>query len=408
MKPLGKFDSRTIEENVLNFWETEHIYKLIQEAEPKDKVWRFIDGPPYTTGDVHLGTAWNKIMKDYLIRYKRMQGFRVTDTPGYDTHGLPIEVVIEKKLGIQNKKEIYEHGLDTFIAECREFAESKIGDMNNQFKRLGCVFWNWDNPYVTLTNTYIQGIWWTLKEAWKRGYLYKFFKPQNCCPRCATALAKHEFEYYTVEDNAIYVKFQSVEDPKTFFLIWTTTPWTLISNTNIMVNPDDEYARIQVKDEVWIMGMAATSDLLQNKLNLIRGAEDGFEYLERFQGIELEGKRYIHPFIDEIPYQAELEQQMDKVHTVVLSKEYVKEGEGVGIVHTAPGHGPEDFEVGMSYGIPIFSPVDMNGQYTDQAGYFVGKSVLDVNDEIIEMLREKGTLVYTQKIQARVCSLLAL
>ncbi|MBD3352156.1 MAG: isoleucine--tRNA ligase [Candidatus Lokiarchaeota archaeon] len=399
MKELPEFDSRAIEERILDWWEKEKIYKEIKKAEPKDKVWRFIDGPPYTTGNVHLGTAWNKILKDYLIRYKRMQGFRVTDTPGYDTHGLPIEVLMEQNLGIHNKKEIIDYGLEKFIDKCREHAESQIPKMNEQFKRLGCTFWNWENPYITLKNTYIQGIWWTLKEAYKNGLLYQFYKPQNCCPRCATALAKHEFEYHNVKDNAIFVKFQSVEDPKTFYLIWTTTPWTLVANTNIMANPNNEYVEMRVKDETWIMGIAATANLLQFKLELARGEEDGFDYGRRFKGTELEGKRYIHPLIDEVPYQKELEKQQPKVHTIVLSSEYVTEGEGVGLVHTAPGHGPEDFEVGMANNIPVFNPVDMHGKYTDEAGIFEGKFVHDTNEEIINILKQKNTLVYIDEIE---------
>ncbi|MHA1775635.1 MAG: isoleucine--tRNA ligase [Promethearchaeota archaeon] len=401
MKTLGNLNLLKIEEKILKWWDREKIYEKIKAQEPTDEAQKFLflDGPPYTTGNVHIGTAWNKIMKDLVIKYKRMQGFRVTDTPGYDTHGLPIEVVTEKKLGIKNKQEIIEFGLDKFISECRAYAESKIPDMNEQFKRLGCNFWNWENPYITLKNTYIQGIWWTLKRAWENGYLYKFYKPQNCCPRCATALAKHEFEYHDITDTAIFVKFQSVDDPKTFFVIWTTTPWTLVSNTNIMANPDVEYVKMRVKDENWIMAIAATSDLLQNKLSLTVNADDGFSYGERYTGYDLEGKRYIHPFADLVPKQKELEREQPLVHTVLLSREYVQETGGSGLVHTAPGHGPEDFEVGVSYNIPIYSPVDMDGLYTEEAGnYFKGKYVHEVNREIIDMLRERGTLVYEEPI----------
>ncbi|MHA1672654.1 MAG: isoleucine--tRNA ligase [Promethearchaeota archaeon] len=399
MKPLGKLDSLEIEERIQQWWEEQNIYSLIKKNEPKDKKFFFLDGPPYTTGDVHLGTAYNKILKDYVIKYKRMQGYRVTDTPGYDTHGLPIEVIIEKKLGIKNKQEIFKFGLDNFVHECKTYALSQIGTMNKQFARLGCNFWNWDNPYVTLESTYIQGVWWTIKKAWENGYLYKGFRPQNCCPRCGTALAKHEFEYHDITDTAIFVKFQSVDDPNTYFVIWTTTPWTLISNTNIMANPDVEYVKMKVKDEYWIMATAATSDLLQNKLSLVVNAEDGFSYGERYTGYDLEGKRYIHPFADEVPLQAEMEKEQPLVHTIVLSREYVQESGGSGLVHSAPGHGPEDFEVGMEYGIPIFSPVDMDGLYTEEAGeHFKGKYVHEVNREIIDMLIEKGTLVNEEAI----------
>ncbi len=402
MKTLGKFDSKEIEERIIKWWETEKIYDLIKKAEPKakDKRFFYLDGPPYTTGDVHLGTAWNKILKDMIIKYKRMRGFRVVDTPGYDTHGLPIEVLIEKKLGIKNKKEIHQYGLEKFIKECKNFALSQIEPMNDQFKRLGCNFWNWDNPYITLKNTYIQGVWWTIKKVWENGYLYQGFRPMNCCPRCGTALAKHEFEYYDIEDTAIFVKFQSLEDPKTFYVIWTTTPWTLVSNTNIMANPDIEYVNMRVKDEHWIMGISSTADLLQNKLGLTLKAEDGFEYGERIQGSKLEGKKYIHPLAKEVPYQAELEEDEPKVHSILMSREYVQELGGSGLVHSAPGHGPEDFEVGLAHGIPIFSPVEMDGCYNSQAGkIFEGKYVHEVNREIMDMLIEKGTLIHEENIQ---------
>jgi len=399
MQNLGKLDSLQLEERILKWWEDENIYELVKLQEPEKRVWRFIDGPPYTTGDVHIGTAWNKIMKDLLIRYKRMKGYRVTDTPGYDTHGLPVEVQVEKRLGIHNKQEIINFGLENFIAECKNYAKSMIPTMNEQFKRLGCTFWNWKNPYITYEDTYLKGTWWTLKRAYDNGYLYKFYKPQNCCPRCATALAKHEFEYANIKDNAIFVKFQSHEDPTTFLIIWTTTPWTLVANTNIMANPDLEYVEMRVKNETWIIGIAATSNLLQNKLGLHLNAEDGFSYGKRFKGRELEGKRYIHPLAEEVPRQAELEKLQPKVHTVLLSSDYVSEGEGSGLVHTAPGHGPEDFEVGTKNEIPIFNPVDISGDYTEEGGYFKGKNVLDVNQEIINILEKKGTLLYTEEIE---------
>ena len=172
-----------LEEKILDFWKNEDVYSLIKKKEDGEKFWRFIDGPPYTTGSIHLGTAWNKILKDYLIRYKRMRGFTVTDTPGYDTHGLPIEVQMEKELGFKNKQEILEYGVDNFIKGCKEFALKNLKIMNDQFKRLGCYFWDWENTYITYKNSYIEGIWWTLKKAWEKGLLYQFYRPLNCCPR---------------------------------------------------------------------------------------------------------------------------------------------------------------------------------------------------------------------------------
>ncbi|GAB4312709.1 MAG: isoleucine--tRNA ligase [Promethearchaeota archaeon] len=393
VQPISrKFDLKSMEEEVLAYWKERDVYEAIRERERERPVWRFIDGPPYTTGAIHLGTAWNKILKDVVMRYKRMRGFRVTDTPGYDTHGLPIEVVMEKRLGIKNKQEIVEFGVHKFIKECRKYAESMAEQMHGQFQRLGCAFWAWDRPYITLKNSYIEGIWWTLKRAWEKGLLYKYYKPQNCCPRCATALAKHEFDYKEIDDISIYVKFKSVDWEDTWFVIWTTTPWTLVANEAIMAHPLIEYVKADVTfpdghHEFWVLSKASSVNLIVGEMGL------KFEVVETFLGERLEGKRYVHPLVEEVPYQAELAKQCDKVHTIVLSSEYVSEGEGVGLVHTAPGHGPEDFEVGVANGIPVFNPVKISGIYSEQAGEFAGKYVFDANDEITEILRQKGTLL---------------
>jgi isoleucyl-tRNA synthetase len=368
---------------------------MIRKNEEGRETWRFIDGPPYTTGLIHLGTAWNKILKDYLIKYKRMRGYKVTDTPGYDTHGLPIEVQMEKELGIKNKQQIYEYGVDKFIKNCKEFAQKNLKLMNNQFKRLGCYFWDWDNPYITFKNSYLEGIWWTLKKAWENGLLYQFFRPLNCCPRCATALAKHEHEYKNIIDVSLFLKIKSVDMEDTYFIIWTTTPWTLVANEAIMAHPFAEYAKVKIEDlnENWILSKASIVHLVAGEL--------GYKYhiVQDYIGEDLEGMKYIHPLVEEVPYQKELEKESAKVHTIILSEEYVSASEGVGLVHSAPGHGPEDFEVGVANNIPVFNPVDIRGVYTKEAGIYEGKFVFDANDEILELLKKKGTLIFTSEVE---------
>ncbi|MFX1323276.1 MAG: isoleucine--tRNA ligase [Promethearchaeota archaeon] len=390
-----KLDLLKIEENVLEFWEKENIYSEIRKKEEGKEVWRFIDGPPYTTGLIHIGTAWNKILKDYLIKFKRMRGYKVTDTPGYDTHGLPIEVQMEKELGIKNKKEIYEFGVDKFINSCKEYAQKNLKLMNNQFKRLGCHFWDWDNPYITFKNSYIEGIWWTLKKAWENNLLYQFYRPLNCCPRCATALAKHEHEYKNIEDTSLFLKIKSVDMENTYFIIWTTTPWTLVANEAIMANPFADYAKVHVEDldEYWILSKPSITHLISGEL--------GYKYkiVEDYKGEDLKGMKYIHPLLEEVPYQKELAVQSDTVHSIILSEEYVSASEGVGLVHSAPGHGPEDFEVGVANNIPVFTPVNIRGVYTKEAGKFAGKFVFDANEEILELLKEKGTLILTNELE---------
>ncbi|MFX0082906.1 MAG: isoleucine--tRNA ligase [Candidatus Hodarchaeota archaeon] len=390
-----KLNLPELEEKILKFWEEKKIYSMIKKKEEGKETWRFIDGPPYTTGSIHLGTAWNKILKDYLIKYKRMRGFKVTDTPGYDTHGLPIEVQMEKELGIENKQEILEYGVDKFIRNCKEFAQKNLVIMNDQFKRLGCFFWDWDNPYITFKNSYIEGIWWTLKKAWENNLLYQFYRPLNCCPRCATALAKHEHDYKNIIDVSLFLKIKSVDLKDTYFIIWTTTPWTLVANEAIMANPIAEYARVYIEDldEYWILSKASIVHLISGEL--------GYKYkiVQEYIGEDLEGMRYIHPLVEEVPYQRELEKESEKVHTIILSSEYVSASEGVGLVHSAPGHGPEDFEVGVANDIPVFNPVDIRGRYTKEAGIYEGKFVFDANAEILDLLKKKGTLIFTSEIE---------
>ncbi|MFX1469893.1 MAG: isoleucine--tRNA ligase [Promethearchaeota archaeon] len=384
-----------LEENILQFWKDNNIYTLIKKKEEGKKVWRFIDGPPYTTGSIHIGTAWNKILKDYVIKYKRMRGFKVTDTPGYDTHGLPIEVQMEKELGIKNKQEIQDYGVDNFIKNCKEYAQKNLKIMNEQFKRLGCYFWDWDNPYITFKNSYIEGIWWTLKKAWENGLLYQFYRPLNCCPRCATALAKHEHDYKNILDTSLFLKIKSVDMEDTYFIIWTTTPWTLVANEAIMANPFADYAKVHITDldEYWILSKASITHLISGEL--------GYKYkiVKDYKGEDLKGMKYIHPLLDEVPYQKELENLSNNVHSIILSEEYVSASEGVGLVHSAPGHGPEDFEVGVANNIPVFTPVNIRGEYTKEGGKFKGRFVFDTNEEILDLLKQKGTLILTNEIE---------
>ncbi|MFX0039508.1 MAG: isoleucine--tRNA ligase [Promethearchaeota archaeon] len=396
MEELEKnLNLKDLEEKILCSWKEKDIYSIIRNKEKGKEIWRFIDGPPYTTGSIHLGTAWNKILKDYLINYKRMRGYKVTDTPGYDTHGLPIEVQMEKELGIKNKQEIQEYGIDNFIKNCKEFALKNLAIMNDQFKRLGCYFWDWDNPYITFKNSYIEGIWWTLKKAWENNLLYKFYRPLNCCPRCATALAKHEHEYKNIKDTSLFLKIKSKDIDNTYFIIWTTTPWTLVANSAIMANPIAEYAKVYIEDlnENWILSKNSITHLISGQL--------GYKYkiLEDYIGEDLEGKKYVHPLLNEVPYQLELAKKSKKVHSIILSEEYVSASEGVGLVHTAPGHGPEDFEVGVANNIPIFNPVSIRGVYKKEAGKFEGMNVFEANEKILDLLKKKGTLILTNEIE---------
>ncbi|ALV62414.1 Isoleucyl-tRNA synthetase [Thermococcus sp. 2319x1] len=392
---MREYDPQVLEEKIEAFWKENDVYNKVKRARENGPDYYFLDGPPYVSGAIHLGTAWNKIIKDMVIRFRTMQGYNVRRQPGFDMHGLPIEVKVEQALGLKYKKDIEEKvGVENFIKKCREFALTNLKIMTEQFKMLG-VWMDWDNPYMTIKNEYIESAWFTLKKAWEKGLLEKDQRVLHWCPRCETALAEHEVrgEYKIREDPSIYVKFPVEGKENEYLLIWTTTPWTLPANLAVTVHPEYEYAKVKVfldgKEEHWIIAKG----LVERVLNEI-GAKG--EIVEEFKGEELEGIRYVHPFLEEYPRQKEFREKYEWAHCVILG-EHVTLGEGTGLVHTAPGHGEEDFEIGKLYGLPIYSPLDDEGRYVE--GKWEGKFVKDADPEIIEYLKKKGLLVKAGTIE---------
>jgi isoleucyl-tRNA synthetase len=381
---------KELEQQTLQQWKTNHTYEKVKEQLKNKPVFNYLDGPPYTTGSIHLGTAWNKIMKDIVLRYKRMRGFSVIDTPGYDMHGLPIEVKVEQDLKIKTKKEI-EADVEGFVNKCREFALTNLDTMSEQFSELG-VWMDWKKPYMTLTDSYIEGIWRTLKRAYDKGYVYRGVKVLEVCPRCETALAKHEHEYKTVKDVSIFVKFKVKGKTNEYIVVWTTTPWTLPANLAVMAHPDYEYVRAKVGKEIWTIAKALATVLIQGLL------EKNFEVVGEVKGKDLEGLRYEHPLVEEVPIQAQFDKKYKKAHTIVLSSEYVTLEQGTGLVHCAPGHGPEDFEVGKQNGLPPFSPIDY-ARFTPEAGKYAGMFPKKADETIINDLDCKGLLIYRGTIE---------
>ncbi len=393
MEELPKVYSRkSAEQEVFDFWEASKIYEKMTALVENRPEFLFIDGPPYTTGVIHLGTAWNKILKDVILRYKRMTGHRVIDTPGFDMHGLPIEVKVERELKIKDKKSIETGGIAEFTLKCREFALKNLSKMTEQFKKLG-VAMNWSKPYMTLTNDYIEGVWFGLKKIYENKLLYKGLRPLAFCPRCETALAKHEYEYKNVSDKSIFVKFKLTGGGNEYILIWTTTPWTLPANLAVMVNPFYTYVRAKVEDEIWILAKGMAVSIIQGLLG------KSFEIIEEIPGEKLEGLSYIHCLLEEVPFQKELGEKYSNAHKVILSDEYVTLEQGTGCVHTAPGHGPEDFIVGLKYGLPAFSPVDESGRMTAEAGKYAGMHVKDASLEVLKDLKRKNLLLYEGEVE---------
>ncbi len=378
---------KEIEEKIMEFWEREKIYQKVKEKRKRGKTFYFLDGPPYATGSIHMGTALNKIIKDCYLRFLRMFGYNVWDRPGFDCHGVPIENSIEQKLNFRNKKDIEKFGVEKFIDECKKFATQYIGIMSNQFKNLG-VWMDWENPYLTLTNDYIEGAWFTFKEGFKKGYLYKGVYPVHVCPHCETVVAYNEIEYTQVTDPSIYVKFPVKDKEKQFLLIWTTTPWTIPANTGIMAKPDAEYVKVKIADEILILA----KDLLEKTME--KAEIKNYEIIESVKGKDLEGIKYNHPLYDLFPFQKNL----TNAYRVVLSDQFVSLDEGTGLVHCAPGHGQEDFKVGMENGLPSPSPVKLDGTFTEECGPFSGMYVKNADKLIIDELRKRGLLFYEEKI----------
>ncbi|MEM4195045.1 MAG: isoleucine--tRNA ligase [Candidatus Anstonellales archaeon] len=380
------YPHNSIENGVLQFWEKEKIYEKAKKKNRKGKRFYFVDGPPYATGQIHPGTAWNKAIKDAMCRYYRMKGYNVRAQAGYDTHGLPIEVKVEKELEIKKKNEIEEKfGIEKFISECKNFADKYIEVMTGQFKSVG-VWMDWDNPYITYKDGYIEKSWETLKMAYDKGLMHQGEYVLPYCYRCETTLANYELEYDEESDPSIFVKFKVKGKSDEFLLVWTTTPWTLVSNMACMVHPDYDYVKVMFGEEAYIFAKGRMHEVerVVGKSGII---------IEEMKGKDLEGLEYDHPFQNKI--------KKEYKRRVVLSDRYVTLEEGTGIVHTAPGHGPEDFAVGKEYGIEIFSPVDGEGRYTDEAGEFAGMNVREANPKIIEVLKESGALVHEERVRHR-------
>lgn len=386
-----QYDFRKVEDVVIKRWKKEHIKMRVKAKFSKFPKFYFLDGPPYATGFIHMGTAWNKILKDAYIRFIRMRGRDVWDQPGYDTHGTPIEVKVEKDLGFKSKKDIDKYGVDKFITYCRDFATRYIDVMNEQFENLG-VWMDFDNHYLTLSNEYMEGAWHTFKVAYSKGLLYKGAYPVHVCPRCETAVAYNEIEYMRKRDPSIFVKFKRKDAKKEYFVIWTTTPWTLPANVAIMVHPNFEYAKVLIndRDEVWIVA----KDLVEKLMR--KWKVKNYEILDIMLGKELEGIKYEHPFKDKIPRL----QSLSKGQEVIVNAMFVKLEEGTGLVHVAPGHGREDYKASLPYKLDVIAPLNLDGTYKAEMGKELeGKFAYDVNPLIIKWLKDTDALIMQEEIE---------
>ena len=370
----------------LEKWLSDKIYEKLMEKNEGKPLYVLHDGPPYANGNIHLGTALNKVLKDIIVRYKNMSGFKAPFVPGWDTHGLPTELKARAKAGVGNSTTISDVELRKI---CREFALSYLDDQRNQFKRLGCVG-EWENPYITLTPDFEATQIEVFAEMACKGYIYKGLKPVYWCPECRTALAEAEIEYAEDPCHSIYVKFNVTDDlgklsalgvdpAKCYFVIWTTTTWTLPANVAICVGPDFEYSIIKANDEYYVMA----TELYKSAFEAANITE--YEVVATCKGSDLEYIKTAHPFIDRT--------------SLVIVGDHVTLESGTGCVHTAPGHGVEDFEVCKNYKeLPIVVPVDADGKLTEEAGQFAGLSTEEANKPIALHLEETGALFALSKI----------
>jgi isoleucyl-tRNA synthetase len=371
----SSYNAHEIEDAVKQFWEENAIYRKTKELHSHDKDFFFVDGPPYTTGHIHLGTAWNKILKDCVLRYTRMIGRNVIARAGYDMHGLPIEVRVEQELGFTSKRDIEQFGIGPFIERCRSFAATNMEIMSRQFADLG-VWLDFDNPYQTMKSEYIEAAWWTLKKAYEAGMLEQGYRVVNWCPRCATAIADAEVEYWDESDPSIYVKFPIKGRQHEYLVIWTTTPWTLPANVAVAVHPKITYARLEAvkggkKEILWI-----AEDLVEPVLR--KGRYQDYTILEKTGGESLIGFEYLSPLEENVPLQREISHRVVTADFVTL--------ENTGMVHIAPGHGWDDYLLGCKENLPIVCPVDATGRFMGEAGTLSGLYIKDADPVVLENL----------------------
>ncbi len=377
-KVEAKLDFVANEQKVLKFWEENNIIKKgLELNKNSDKTFVLHDGPPTANGKPHIGHVLTRAMKDVIPRFKAMKGHYIFRKAGWDTHGLPVEVEVEKKLGFNGKKDIENYGVDKFIELCKGSVWEYKSMWEDLTKKIG--YWvDMDNPYITYDNNYIESVFWALKEMDKKGLIYQGHKVVPYCPRCGTSLSKAELEngdnYKILKENSVFVKFASAEEEDTYFLVWTTTPWTLPSNVALCMNPNEVYAKVAVDGKKYVMLEKLLPTLFE---------EGSFEVLERKTGKEYEYHKYI-PLFD-------YAKDIVKTGYFVTVDDYVTTEDGTGIVHIAPAFGEDDAVVGKKYGIDFVQFVDKYGKMTEETE-FAGLFAKDADKLVIEKLQKEDKM----------------
>lgn len=376
------------EEATLAFWDEEKIFEKQRDLRRDGEIFTFYDGPPTANGKPHIGHILTRAIKDLIPRYQSMLGKNVLRKAGWDTHGLPVELEVEKALGINGKEQIEAYGIEPFIQKCKESVWKYQHEWEDMSKRVG--FWvDMRDPYVTYHDDYIESEWWALKKIWEKGLLYQGHKVVPYCPRCGTALASHEVAqgYHSVRENSIYVRFKVRSEEKTWLAAWTTTPWTLPSNVALAVHPDIDYALVAYEGERYYMAEALIPSVLGEKAE--------YEIIRKLKGRELEYLEYepILPYAD-----ACIARMKKKSHYVTLA-DYVSVADGSGIVHIAPAFGEDDSKVGQAYDLPFVQLVRLDGTMPEEVTDFAGIFCKEADPLIIKKLRADGTLMRVQSYE---------
>lgn len=367
------------EQDISNYWKEIDLLNKAVETRDEDKPYIFYEGPPTANGKPGIHHVMARTLKDLVCRYKTMEGYRVKRKAGWDTHGLPVEIEVEKQLNLKNKQEIEEYGIEEFNKKCKEsvFRYEKL--WREMTVRMGYEI-DMDDPYITLEDDYIESVWWILDKFFKEGLIYEGHKILPYCSRCGTGLASHEVAqgYEEIKTDTVIAKFKR-KDSDEYFLAWTTTPWTLPSNVSLTVNPEEDYIKVKQDDEIYYVSKVLAERVL---------GED-YEILEEMKGKDLEYMEYeqLIPFV---------KTPEDKKAFFITLGDYVTTEDGTGIVHTAPAFGEDDYNTGVKYGLPVLQPVNDEGKFTDTL--WKGKFVMDADPEIIRWLRENGKLYKKERI----------
>ena len=380
------------EKEIEKFWDENHIFEKSMDSRKEGETYTFYDGPPTANGKPHIGHVLTRVIKDMIPRYRTMKGYMVPRKAGWDTHGLPVELEVEKMLGLDGKEQIEQYGLDPFIRKCKESVWKYKGMWEDFSGTVG--FWaDMEHPFVTYDDNYIESEWWALKEIWKKGLLYKGFKLVPYCPRCGTPLSSHEVAqgYKQVKERSAIVRFK-VKDEDAYFLAWTTTPWTLPSNVGLCMNPSDTYVKVKAADGYTYYLAEALADKVLGGL-----AEEGkpaYEVLGKYVGKDLEYKEYEPLFA----CAGEAAAKQHKKGFYVTVDNYVSMSDGTGIVHIAPAFGEDDGRVGRNYDLPFVQFVDGKGNMTAETPY-AGMFVKKADPEVLKDLDAEGKLFDAPKFE---------